>query len=369
MKVLFISSDASILDVGSSTRARMQAYGDQIGELHLLIRSHRTHTTHDGSITIHEVRTSKLGALFVLPRRARALIRTRGIEIVSAQDPFEHGLIGLFSVGGTSAKLHIQIHTDFLSPWFTYGYSRQVFLNHIRLFIASLVLPKADGIRAVAPRVKRSVMVRYGNRIVEPSFIPVSVEDSEADTKEETAPFPCTLLSIGRLEPEKRFMDVINALVEVRKTNTDAGLVIAGEGREGVRLRRAACALGLEKHVRFLGMRADVSHLMRAAHVYVQASAYEGYSRTLVEAARAGLPIVTTDVGIVGDVLLPNTHVLVSHVGDVTTFASNVTRLIEDSALRTALSIAAHQAVKEHLRAFRNQPELIAHDLENTLTV
>ena len=369
MKALFLSSDASIPDIASATRLRMQGYADEIGELHVLIRSGRTRTTSDGSIIIHEVRTNKWLAPLSLPGHARALIRKHGIEIVSAQDPFEHGLVGVSAVKGTSAKLHVQVHTDFLSPWFTHGYSRLVLMNHVRSWIASYVLPRAHGIRAVAPRVKRSMIARYGTRIKEPSVIPVLIVDDNEEYAEVASPFPITLLVLGRLEPEKRFQDAIYALRELRKLHPDAGLVIAGEGSESKRLRHETEALGLSGWVRFLGMRSDVSQLMRASHVMLQTSAYEGYSRTLVEAARARLAIATTDVGIVGDVLIPNVHVLANHVADVVALTENVERLIADDAFRRSLTDSAYETISKHLATYENQAAMIAHDLRDTLLV
>lgn len=368
MKALFISNDRSIPDVASATRARMQAYADRIGEMHVLLRGITPRTTSDGSITIHEVRVSRFLVPFMLQRHARILIKKYGIEIVSAQDPFEHGWVAMrIGKKDPKVKVHIQVHTDFLSPWFRYGYSKQAFLNHIRVFMADRVLPRADGIRVVSERVKRSLIARYGDRIPEPVVIPIAAPEVPVEDAEVAPPFPFTLLAVSRLEPEKRVGDLLRVLAQVRKRYPEAGLVIAGDGRERARLRHMAQSLGLDDQVRFLGARSDVRSVMRSAHVFVQASAFEGYGLTLIESALASLPIVTTDVGIVGDVLLPNTHALVAHVGDVLQLTNHVVSLIEDNALRTALSLAAHQAVTEHLSLYRDQPGMIAHDLKNTL--
>lgn len=367
MKVLLISSDTSIPDIASATRQRIQGYADEIGELHVLIHSHRTQTVVEDSITIHEVRMSKLTVLAMMPRYARMLIQRYGIELVSTQDPFEYGLIGYLAIRGTAARLHVQVHTDFLSPWFTHGYTRQAFLNHIRVWIAAFILPRAHGIRAVAPRVQRSIQAHFGHLLQEPSIIPVLVQDEEGNHPNINPPFPVTLLVLGRLEPEKRFQDAIRALAAVRENHPDAGLIIAGSGSENGRLRREVSVLGLDGWVRFLGRRSDVPQLLAASHIFLQTSAYEGYSRTLVEAARAGLPIVTTDVGIVGDVLKPEVHVLVSRVGDTISIAENIERLIQDNTLRENLTAQAKEAVEQHLRAYANQASMIATDLKKAL--
>lgn len=369
MKALFISNDRSIPDVGSATRARMQAYAEEIGEMHVLLRGKEARTTTDGAITIHEVRISRLLVPFMLQRHARILIEKYALEIVSAQDPFEHGWVAMrIGKKNPNVKVHIQVHTDFLSPWFTYGYSRASVLNRVRTIMADIVLPRANGIRVVSERVKRSLIARYGSRIPDVVVIPIAAPESIPQQDTSAPPFPFTLLAVSRLESEKRVADLLRVLVEVRKRYPETGLVIAGDGRERESLRALVRVLGISSHVRFLGSRSDVRGLMRAAHVFVQASAYEGYGVTFVEAGCASLPIVTTDVGIVGDVLLPNVHVLTAHVGDVMQLARHITSLIEDNALRTSLSLAAHQAVTEHLALFQNQPAMIAADLRHTLS-
>lgn len=345
----------------------MQAYADRIGEMHVLLRGERARSTNDGSISIHEFRISKFLVPFMLQRHARILIKKHRIQIVSSQDPFEHGWVAMRAVRNSAVKLHIQVHTDFLSPWFRYGYTQQALLNHVRVWMADIVLPKANGIRVVSERVKRSLMARYGDRIVEPVVIPIAMREEEESFTVPQPPFPFTLLAVSRLEPEKRVADILRAFGKLHKKYPEIGLVLAGDGSEQRRLRHLAQVLHIEDRVRFLGARADISEVMRSAHVYVHASAYEGYGLTLIEAASAGLPIVSTDVGIVGDVLQSNVSALVVHVGDTMQMAKLIESLVEDESLRTSMSLAAHQAAHEHLEKFQDQPMRIAEDLTRVL--
>lgn len=363
MRALFISNDRSIPDVASATRARMQEYADRIGEMHVVLRGAKARTTNDGAITIHEFRISRFLVPFMLQRHARILIKKHAIEVVSAQDPFEHGWVAMRAVRDKSAKLHIQVHTDFLSPWYRQGYTPTALVNHIRVAMADIVLPKADGIRVVSERVKRSLVARYGDRIVEPVVIPIAVPDAE-EPSHAAPPFTFTLVAVSRLVPEKRVGDILRVLATVRKRYPNTGLVIAGDGPERMALRQLAVALHLTDHVRFLGARADIASVLKSGHAFVHASEYEGYGLVLLEAALAGVPIVSTDVGLIGDVLKPNVHALVTHVHDVMQMARNVEQLIEDNALRTALSLAAHQAAQEHREEYRNQPEMVANELK-----
>ena len=371
MKVLFISNDPTIFNPDSPARSRMREYARAIGELHILSSAPRgALAEQDGNVFLHPVCTGRLFRIFVLTRRARAFIREHAIEIVSAQDPFEHGLAALRAIRGTKARLHVQVHTDFLSPWFVRSGNwrspkvRMPLLNRLRRRLADRVLPAADGIRVVSERVKASLLARYGGRIPEPSVIPIAVDSTLPDPAPlPKHPFTFSLIAVGRLEPEKRLEDILAALKLVVAHYPMVGLFVVGSGRERDRLERMARRLGLAEHVIFLGERVDARGLMRSAHLFIQASAYEGYGRTLIEAALAKVPIVTTDVGIVGEVFKGYEDVLSVPVADPTALSLSIVGFLEDAGVRAALPIHAEAAARAHLAAEGNLAERIRDDL------
>lgn len=382
MNVLFISNDPSIFEPQSATRLRMQAYAKEIGTLHILSpgngpKIQREELSDGGTLILHAVPGKKFLKLFRMQRRAKELLRTEPIELVSAQDPFEYGWIAMKAVCGTKAKLHVQLHTDAFSPWFTRGNITYIshlsmplmtLVNSVRQWLADRVLPEADGIRVVSRRILDSLDLRYGNRIVKPSVIPIAVP-SELPPKAELPPheFTFTLMTIGRLEPEKRIHDILHALALVHARYPSVGLVISGDGSERGKLEKIAKRLGLENSVVFLGWRTDALALMQDAQAYIQASAYEGYSRTLVEAALARIPIITTDVGIVGEVFRGYEEVLSAPPGDPAALATHIIGLLEDLQARRTFVLNAEKAAREHLASVHTAPTDIAQDLRNVL--
>lgn len=375
MKVLFISNDPTIFDATSAARTRMHTYAALIGELHILSPANKSaREEQDGNLFLHPMRSWKLLRVRVLASRAHALILQYGIDVVSAQDPFEHGLAALRAVADTPAKLHIQVHTDFLSPWFVKSGNwrspniRMPFLNRYRRNIADRVLPKAAGIRTVSERVKASLIARYGSSIPEPEVISVAVDAVvPAPALLPAHSFTFALIAVGRLEPEKRVEDILATLKLVVKHYPMVGLFIVGEGRERGRLERMTHSLALENHVVFLGERSDARALMRSAQAFIQASAYEGYGRTLIEAALARMPIITTDVGIVGEVFKGYEDVLAAPVADPTALSLNIVGFIEDNEVRQELPRHAENTAREHLVAAGDIPARIAADLARTL--
>lgn len=374
MRVLFISNDPSIFDENSPARARMHGYATRVGELHVLsLAGFGAKKGQEGNLFLHPVhKVWKFFRVGVLARRAHSLIKKYDIQVVSAQDPFEHGLAAMRAVRGTRAKLHIQVHTDFLSKGFVMGGNwhrpRAYLLNQYRQKIADRVLPNAAGVRAVSERVKKSLVERYGSRIPEPSVIPVPVsKDVPACVPLPKHSFNFALIAVGRLEPEKRIEDILVAIKLLAKKYPMIGLVIVGEGRERRRLEQMARSLGLKKHIMFLGTRADAWGLMQGAQAFIQASAYEGYGRTLIEAALARVPIITTDVGIVGEVFKSHEDVLVAPVADPKELSVCIANLIEDTFVRQQLPMHAEATARAHLDAVGDLPVRVAEDLAQVI--
>jgi len=106
------------------------------------------------------------------------------------------------------------------------------------------------------------------------------------------------VLAVGRLVPVKGFDILLEAWRDI-----DASLVIAGDGFEQSRLESLVDANHLADRVRFLGHRTDVSALMAAADLFVISSHYEGCPYTLVEALHMHLPVVSTAVGAMPEIL------------------------------------------------------------------
>jgi glycosyltransferase involved in cell wall biosynthesis len=100
-------------------------------------------------------------------------------------------------------------------------------------------------------------------------------------------------LAAGRLLWKKDYASLLGAFAR----QSDAVLLIAGEGPEGDRLRCQARELAVDARVRFLGAREDLPALMNAADGFVLSSVVEGLPMVLLEAAASGVPAVATDAG------------------------------------------------------------------------
>lgn len=105
-------------------------------------------------------------------------------------------------------------------------------------------------------------------------------------------------VTVGRLEPPKDYPNLMQAIQQVAKLYVQLMvLLVAGQGPLREALERQITELGITEHVNLLGVRTDIPQLLNAADGFVLASAWEGMSNALLEAASTALPIVATDVG------------------------------------------------------------------------
>ncbi len=131
------------------------------------------------------------------------------------------------------------------------------------------------------------------------------------------------LLSVGKLHPRKRMIDVIDALARL-KGNRRGALLIGGDGEEREMLQRRAAERGVD--VRFLGfVNIDgLPSLYSAADVFVHCPEIEQYGMVVLEAAVLGLPMVLSDrVGALGptSIARPDVNALVVSFGDIAALA------------------------------------------------
>ena len=109
--------------------------------------------------------------------------------------------------------------------------------------------------------------------------------------------------TVGRLSPEKNLPLLLRAFSRAMGGNSDAALVLIGDGQERAALTQLATDLGISAQVRFAGWRQDVARLLPALDVFVLSSLAEGLPLALLEAMSAGVAVVSTSVGDIPEVL------------------------------------------------------------------
>jgi glycosyltransferase involved in cell wall biosynthesis len=215
--------------------------------------------------------------------------------VVTVQDPFEAGLAAWYIARALGAPLHVQVHTDFLSP----GYARHSLINRVRVSLARFVLSRAARVRVVSERIKKAL--EESGMQVPIAVLPIYVDVERLQKAGHPAltarfaAFDKCILIVSRLEPEKNLALGISAFA--LSAPKDACLIIVGGGSERSRLEAEAREWNIADRVFFEGEQPAASYYALADLLLVT-SFYEGYGLVIIEALAAGKPVLSTDVGV-----------------------------------------------------------------------
>ena len=302
MRVLQIGSDRSkrgILYAGSPACVRQAAYGARFGALDIIGFSLRGDGRKQFAISpqTHVYPTNSFSKLLYGLDTLRILNHLPKADIISAQDPFEVGLLALLISCMEKIPLHVQVHTDFLSP----EYGSHSLVNRLRSMVAKFVLQRASHVRVVSERVKNEITARYELK-VPVSVLPIYVDierfknvPHSPELSKRFAHCKTKLLVVSRLESEKNVSLAIASFANT--VPADTCLIVVGTGSERLKLIDLAKSLGVEDQVFFEG-ESDPREYHSVADLVLVTSRYEGYGIVIIEALAAGKPVISTDVGI-----------------------------------------------------------------------
>jgi glycosyltransferase involved in cell wall biosynthesis len=174
----------------------------------------------------------------------------------------------------------------------------------------------------------------------------------------------CVVGTVGRFETAKAPLDFVAVAARIARRRDDVRFLWVGGGRLRRDVERAIASSGLAERFVLTGERDDVPALLAAMDAFVLLSHWEGMPRVLVEAALAGVPIVTTPAGGACELVDHGRSGLVCAPGDVDAHAGAVLRLLADRELATRLAARARgpllaefaldRVVEQHVALYRS---------------
>lgn len=164
---------------------------------------------------------------------------------------------------------------------------------------------------------------------------------------------------VGRLSHEKAVDLLLQAVARIATQIPRLKVAVVGEGRERPTLEAARAALGLENVVRFFGQLADVRPVMAAADVLLLPSRTEGLPNVALEALDAGLPILSTRVGAMPELIADGVTGWLVPVGDPSAFGSRLAELALRRDLRS-VGLAGREQVLPRYTADARVAKLFA---------
>ena len=147
------------------------------------------------------------------------------------------------------------------------------------------------------------------------------------------------LVMVARFEEQKDHRTLLMALAQIQ--DLPWRLSFVGSGPLEAPMHALCVSLGLDERVAFLGTRSDVADILSTAQVFVLCTHWEGLPRSIIEAMRAGLPVLATDVAGIPELIDDGKTGLLCRAGDVEDASAKLRLLIESGELRTQMGARA----------------------------
>jgi glycosyltransferase involved in cell wall biosynthesis len=210
------------------------------------------------------------------------------------------------------------------------------------------VLPLCTEVAALSPQLAQECREKsLAKRI---SVLPILSDDrfnreAAAVNHREASRKGVTFGFAARLERLKGPLELMDAFATTRQQFADVRLQIAGDGVLKAKTLARAQALGIRDCCEFHGVYTQAeekSAFMKSLDVFVLPSLTEGTPNCIIEAMACGIPVISTNVGGIPDVVNSKTGILVSP-GDTEALAEAMCRLAADAALRARMGRAARE--------------------------
>jgi glycosyltransferase involved in cell wall biosynthesis len=164
------------------------------------------------------------------------------------------------------------------------------------------------------------------------------------------------IVFVGRLTQIKRPDRLLEIAAELKGLHPSAHVLIAGAGELFDSIRSSAESQDLP--MTFYGWRNDIARILCASDIAVLCSDNEGIPLTLIQAAQAGLPIVSTNVGSVSDIVMHGISGTLAGCSSAE-LAKGLSVLIEDEGLRDSYGLAGKKRASEY---FSSKNMVAAHE-------
>jgi glycosyltransferase involved in cell wall biosynthesis len=174
------------------------------------------------------------------------------------------------------------------------------------------------------------------------------------------APVPGRIVMVGRLSKQKRPDIALRTIASLLEIHPGVCLDIAGDGPLRSETEALLAQLGLAGSVRLLGTRTDIPDLLAEAACFLLTSDYEGCPLSILEAMAAGVPVVATDVGGVGELVVVGETGYLVEPGRPDRLAAALSEVLANDERARVMGRAGRRVMRERFSCQRMLAEVEA---------
>lgn len=165
---------------------------------------------------------------------------------------------------------------------------------------------------------------------------------------------------VATFKKQKGHSVLIEAASPVVLQFPELHILLVGDGELREALLAQTKALGLERHIHFLGFRQDVSDLLAASDFFLLPSLWDGLSMALVEAMASGLAVIATEVSGAKQVVVSGETGLLIPPGDARQLTEAMIQLLSNPEKARSMGMAGKQRVEKYFSARKQANDHIA---------
>jgi glycosyltransferase involved in cell wall biosynthesis len=320
----------------------------------LALRGHEVHVltsldkglakrSKDEGFWVHRISFCKIGHLGLVMFWLKLLFFIRDIQpdVVHAQS------IGM-GIPAFLAKVFLH------KPYVVWGQGSDVYGSWLFIKpISKLVMRNADGLIALTDDMSKE-MHKLCNKPIKTIPNGIDLDNYEIlsrDNARITLNIPLgesILCFVGTLRPVKGVKYLIEAMCLVAKNNSSIKLILVGDGPERMEIMKLTEELNLKDVIIFVGRISNVkiSAYLSASDIFILPSLSEGFPMAILEAMACGLPIVTTRVRGLPEIVMEGVNGFIVDPKNPDQLASRIKFLIQDSILREEMSRNNKEMIK-----------------------
>jgi glycosyltransferase involved in cell wall biosynthesis len=300
-----------------------------------------------GNIHVHPAPYHRARQPFFIKRTGESLLAERPYHLVASHDFgfFYNGIGAYWLLCGKSIPLVSEVHH-------IEGYPIVVNLRERLWRLAAVGYFRFMGKRATAFRVVnadvRNILQTMGVPASKIHLLYSLYMDFDIYKPMDNPVKQYDVLFVGRLASNKGILLLLDAITQVAQTHPAVTLAIRGEGALRDMIEQRIAEVGLQQNVIFLPRVVntdDMAYLYQQAKMLVCASTVEGNPRVTIEAMACAVPVLSTPVGIMPEVIRDgeNGYLFQWDAGEL---AQKIRLLLDDTNLRAAIGEAGRQAVQ-----------------------
>ncbi|HED07774.1 MAG TPA: N-acetyl-alpha-D-glucosaminyl L-malate synthase BshA [Ignavibacteria bacterium] len=223
-------------------------------------------------------------------------------------------------------------------------------------------IEESDGVSAVSRFLKEKTLTNYNIKkdiTVINNFVDANLYKPNGTQKlrEHIAPHnEKIIVHTSNFRPVKRVPETIRILEKVRK-EISAQLVLVGDGPDRSECERLCRELNLCDHVKFLGKQNGLVEILNASDIFLIPSQSESFGLAALEAMSCGLPVVSSSVGGLPELISHNETGYIAEIGDVDRMAKYVIELFTNEKKYDLFSKASRKRVEENFDKERIIPQ------------